>query len=175
MKPKWGGLFVLVSLAGCMVGPDYREPVPVVPNRWQAGRDPAAGLKPVDPQSLKAWWRSFGDAQLDRLMAQALAGNLDLKIALTRIDQARAQRRGTRAELFPQFRGRANAGRFDNPLPGIVPTSTRFNLFELGFDASFSSARRAPRRSICSAACGAGWRRRPPISTRRRRTMPRRS
>jgi len=118
-----------------MVGPDYREPAPVVPNRWQAGRDPAAGLKPVDPQSLKAWWRSFGDAQLDRLIAQALAGNLDLKIALTRIDQARAQRRGTRAELFPQVNASGTAGRFDNPLPGIVPTSTRFNLFELGFDA----------------------------------------
>ena len=61
--------------------------------------------------------------------------NLDVKIAVTRIDQARAQRRGTRAELFPEVNAAANAGRFDNPLPGIVSTNTRFNLFELGFDA----------------------------------------
>jgi NodT family efflux transporter outer membrane factor (OMF) lipoprotein len=118
-----------------MVGPDYREPVPVVSNRWQAGREPAAGLKSIDPETLKTWWKSFGDARLDHLMTQALSGNLDVKIALTRIDQARAQRRGTRAELFPEVNASANAGRFDNPLPGIVPTSTRFNLFELGFDA----------------------------------------
>ncbi len=135
MPRRAAGAFLLVGLAGCMVGPDYRAPQQPVPNRWQAGKDAAAGLKPIDPESLKTWWRSFGDARMNKLMEQALGGNLDLKIALTRIDQARAQRRGTRAELFPQVYGSANAGRFDNPLPGIVPTSTRFNLFELGFDA----------------------------------------
>jgi NodT family efflux transporter outer membrane factor (OMF) lipoprotein len=135
MKAKWSCLFLLAGLAGCMVGPDYREPVSVLPNRWQAGKDAPADLKPVDPETLKTWWKSFGDPRLDRLMNQALSGNLDLKMALARIDQARAQRRGTRAELFPQVAASANAGRFDNPLPGIVPTSTRFNLFELGFDA----------------------------------------
>jgi NodT family efflux transporter outer membrane factor (OMF) lipoprotein len=135
MKAKWSWLFLLTGLAGCMVGPDYREPVPVVSNRWQVEREPAAGLKPIDPETLKIWWKSFGDARLDRLMNQALSDNLDLKMALARIDQARAQRRGTRAELFPEANASAIAGRFDNPLPGIVPTSTRFNLFELGFDA----------------------------------------
>ncbi|MGJ0485832.1 MAG: efflux transporter outer membrane subunit [Methylomicrobium sp.] len=135
MMSKTYWILLLAGLAGCMVGPDYREPVPVVSNRWQAEREPAAGLKSIDPETLKTWWKSFGDARLDRLMTQALSGNLDVKIALTRIDQARAQRRGTRAELFPEVNASANAGRFDNPLPGIVPTSTRFNLFELGFDA----------------------------------------
>ena len=135
MKAKWDWLLLLAGLAGCTVGPDYRKPVPVVSNRWQVEREPAAGLKPIDPEALKTWWKSFGDARLDRLMNQALSGNLDLKMALARIDQARAQRRGTRAELFPEVNASANAGRFDNPLPGIVPTSTRFNLFELGFDA----------------------------------------
>ena len=135
MRFKAGYLLLLCGLAGCTVGPDFREPVPAVPNRWQAGREAAAGLKPIDPESLKNWWKSFGDARLDRMMDQALGGNLDLKIALARIDQARAERRGTRAELFPEVNVSANVGRFDNPLPGIVPTSTRFNLFELGFDA----------------------------------------
>jgi NodT family efflux transporter outer membrane factor (OMF) lipoprotein len=140
MKVKWGYLFLLAGLAGCMVGPDYREPVPVVSNRWQVERDPAAGLKPVDPETLKTWWKSFGDPRLDRLMNQALSGNLDLKMALARIDQARAQRQGTRAELFPQVDASATAGRVGNLLPGysLVPGSSRgirFNLFELGFDA----------------------------------------
>lgn len=135
MMSKCCWILILISLTGCVVGPDYREPVPIVQNRWQAEQEPSDDLKSIDPETLKTWWKSFGDAELDRLMTQALSGNLDVKISLTRIDQARAQRRGTRAELFPEVYASAHAGRFDNPLPGIVPTSTRFNLFELGFDA----------------------------------------
>jgi NodT family efflux transporter outer membrane factor (OMF) lipoprotein len=134
MKFEWGGLCLLASLAGCTVGPDYREPVPAVPNRWQAGKGTAADLKPIDPETLKTWWHSFGDARLDRLMGRALSGNLDLRMALARIDQARAERRSTRAELFPQVDVSAGAQRQDNPFPGLAP-GIRYNLFELGFDA----------------------------------------
>ena len=66
-------------------------------------------------------------------MGQAMAGNLDLKIALTRIAQARAERSGTRAELFPKVNLGIGATRYENPLPGLVP-GTRFNFFQLGFD-----------------------------------------
>jgi len=130
-----GGCAVLLLciLAGCTMGPDYTKPVPTVPERWQAG-EYAAGLKPVSPEKLKDWWKSFNDAHLDRLMELALAGNLDLRMALTRIDQARAERRGTRAELFPRVDISAGAQRSDNPFPGFAP-GIRFNLFELGFDA----------------------------------------
>lgn len=134
MRPKARWFLVLGSLAGCAVGPDYREPVPTTPDRWQAGKEATDGLKPIDAETLKNWWKSFGDARLDRLMDQALAGNLDLKMALARIDQARAERRATRAELFPSVNGRAGVSRFDNPLPGVIE-DLRFNLFELGFDA----------------------------------------
>jgi len=67
-------------------------------------------------------------------MDQALAGNLDIKIAMARIDQARAERRGTRAELFPTVNVKAGAQRNDNPMPGLAP-GIRYNIFELGFDA----------------------------------------
>ncbi len=124
------------------MGPDYRKVEPEVPKHWQAGKTPKAGLKPAlsavegqaAAESLKNWWKSFGDARLDHLMDQALAGNLDIKIALARIDQARAQRRSTRAELFPTVNVTSGAQRQDNPLPGLAP-GIRYNLFELGFDA----------------------------------------
>jgi NodT family efflux transporter outer membrane factor (OMF) lipoprotein len=134
MTPKLGWLCVLIGLAGCTVGPDYRKPVPAVPDRWQAGKEATADLKPIDPETLKTWWKSFDDARLSRLMEQALGGNLDLKMALARIDQARAERRGTRAELFPTVDAAAGAQRADNPFPGLAP-GIRYNLFELGFDA----------------------------------------
>jgi NodT family efflux transporter outer membrane factor (OMF) lipoprotein len=91
-------------------------------------------LKPVELETLKNWWKSFGDARLDRLMDRALADNLDLKITMARIDQARAERRATRAELFPRVDVTAGAQRNDNPLPGLAP-GIRYNLFEVGFDA----------------------------------------
>jgi NodT family efflux transporter outer membrane factor (OMF) lipoprotein len=134
MALKAGYLMLLCSLAGCTMGPDYREPSFALQDRWQAEKDAGAGLKPITPEKLRNWWKSFGDPQLDRLMELALADNLDLKIALTRIDQARADRRSVRAELFPQIDISAGGQRHQNLSP-IYAKGVRFNLFELGFDA----------------------------------------
>ncbi|MDD5411834.1 MAG: TolC family protein, partial [Methylobacter sp.] len=134
MELKAGCLWLLCGLAGCTMGPDYQKSVPVVPVHWQAEKDASLGLKPVTPEKLKTWWKNFGDSRLDRLMEQALTGNLDLKIALTRIDQARADRRSIRAELFPQIDITAGGQRHQNLSP-IYARGVRFNLFELGFDA----------------------------------------
>jgi len=134
MMHKTGWLLLLGGLAGCTMGPDYRKVEPAVPNHWQAGQVPEAGLKPASPEALKNWWKSFGDAHLNHLMDQALAGNLDVKIAMARIDQARAERRGTRAELFPTVNLTTGTQRQDNPFPGLAP-GIKYNMFELGFDA----------------------------------------
>ncbi|MGR8935938.1 MAG: efflux transporter outer membrane subunit [Gammaproteobacteria bacterium] len=134
MRHKAVWLILLGGLTGCTIGPDYRETAPIVPKQWQAGQDAQAHLKQASPEDIKNWWKNFGDTQLDNLMAQALAGNLDIKIALARIDQARAERRATRAELFPSVDITTGAQRQDNPFPGFAP-GIRYNLFELGFDA----------------------------------------
>jgi len=145
MTHKIAFLLLSAGLAGCAVGPDYKETTPGVPDRWQAGKllgerssaevgRAQAVLKPVDKNALARWWQSFGDMQLDLLMKQALAGNLDVRIALTRIDQARAERKSTRAELLPTVNIAAGAQRNENPFPGFAP-GIKYNLFELGFDA----------------------------------------
>lgn len=145
MKHKIVSLLITAGLTGCAVGPDYKETAPIVPDHWQAEKlseaqdnnvkkEAKAALKPVDSEALKRWWQSFGDEELNRLMEQALAGNLDIKIALARVDQARAERRGTRAELFPKVDVVAGAQRNENPLPGLAP-GIKYNLFEMGFDA----------------------------------------
>ena len=79
---KISGLLLLGGLAGCTMGPDYRKVEPVVPKHWQAGKVPEAGLEPVlssaegpaSPESLKNWWKSFGDARLDHLDESGLGG-----------------------------------------------------------------------------------------------------
>jgi NodT family efflux transporter outer membrane factor (OMF) lipoprotein len=131
MKLKTIGLLVLGGLVGCTVGPDYHKPEQKLPDHWQSVTH-ALQTKPID--DLKSWWKSFGDTALNKLMAQALAGNLDIKIALARIDQARAERRGTRAELLPTVNAISGVQRQNNPFPGLAP-GIKYNMFELGFDA----------------------------------------
>jgi NodT family efflux transporter outer membrane factor (OMF) lipoprotein len=131
MKFHLSWVFIGFTLGGCTVGPDYRETAPTLPAAWQAGK---GGGEEQAVSDLRSWWQGFGDAQLNQLMDQALTGNLDLKIALTRVDQARAERRGIRAELFPSVNVKAGAQRQENPLPALAP-GIRYNMFELGFDA----------------------------------------
>jgi multidrug efflux system outer membrane protein len=91
------GLLGLV-LAGCTLGPDYRRPAVSTPGGWRDGT-PAP-----DPASLAdlAWWQLFEDEELRALVQTAVEANKDLRIAVTRVDQARAQLGVTRAAQFPQ-------------------------------------------------------------------------
>jgi len=54
-----------------------------------------------------AWWESWGDAQLNRLMAQALAGNPTLRVARSRIELAAAA--ADEAESLTSLRADAKA------------------------------------------------------------------
>ncbi|WP_446811487.1 efflux transporter outer membrane subunit [Methylomonas sp. 2BW1-5-20] len=151
MMRKTSYLLILSGLTGCMMGPDYRAVTPEVPDHWQAA--PAQPLPQANAEDLQTWWKHFGDAELDRLMARALTGNLDIKIALARVDQARAERRGTRAELFPSVNATAGAQRQNNPFPGLA-SGIKYNMFEMGFDAlwEIDVFGRLQRRSESAAA-----------------------
>ena len=102
-------------LAGCKVGPNYRRPQVKVPEKF-GELDPGTGSQ--SPPSLSraagneppvdAWWRTFKDPELDRLIGEGVRQNLDLRIATERIRQARAQRRLVAAGLLPEID--ANAG-----------------------------------------------------------------
>ena len=93
----WATLaFAGVLLAGCVLPPDD-------PPRVQAIAVGSLGLGAVaSPQAGEGWWRVYGDPQLDRLMAAALAGNPTLDQALARLRLARAGSAGSRAGLFPR-------------------------------------------------------------------------
>ncbi|MBN3836054.1 TolC family protein, partial [Burkholderia sp. Ac-20344] len=80
-----------------------------------------------------AWWRSFHDPILDRLVDTALANNLDLKAAVARIDAARAVRIGTASQWFPSLDLNASAGRQRMSASQAFPTDTPTtgNAFDL--------------------------------------------
>jgi len=67
------------------------------------------------------WWRRFGDAQLDTLIAEALAGNPGIGSARARIDKARALASASGAALAPQANALANVTRQRYSSNGIFP------------------------------------------------------
>lgn len=102
MKPIARSLIavaVTAMLAGCMVGPDYRRPGLDVPGAYRAEVTPAAAVSFAD----LPWWDVFQDPVLQGLIKQALANNLDLKQAMARVEQARAQVQVVGAPLYPQL------------------------------------------------------------------------
>jgi outer membrane protein, multidrug efflux system len=98
------------AAAGCTVGPDDKRPVVAVPETYRgAATEPAAS----DTRSIadQAWWDVFQDDQLQALIRIALQQNLDLRIAATRVLEARAQLGVTRADQFPTVDAGASATR----------------------------------------------------------------
>jgi NodT family efflux transporter outer membrane factor (OMF) lipoprotein len=102
-------------LAGC--APDVRPAL---------APKPASDLGltgPIVPQVDREWWLAFGDPQLDRLVADALAGSPTLEAATARVRQAEAALRQRGAENGPnvtldaESQGARLSGRYTIPPP----------------------------------------------------------
>lgn len=87
------GAVASIGLAACTVGPDYRTPNAGLPATFAAF--PASrSTKPLDrhsPTDSAQWWRALHDRELNSLIERAIAGSPTLEVALSRIQQARAQ------------------------------------------------------------------------------------
>src|SRR5712692_3087175 len=101
-------VFFLLLLAGCAVGPNYKRPQVAVPDQWTVA--PARGTS-TRPQQTDAWWASFQDSELNSLIERAVGRNLDLKLALERVVEARAARGIARSGYFPSVGANASATR----------------------------------------------------------------
>jgi len=149
-------LVMISLLSGCIVGPDYQRPKMPVPKQWNETRLPVK----LAEQPPDKWWLIFNDSVLDQLIADAVAANLDLKQALARVLDARAQRSATIAAGLPSLSARSNLSRrFNNSTAGSQTSGTNvgggfgvggqhINIFQLGFDAQweldfFGGVRRA--------------------------------
>lgn len=75
--------------AGCMVGPDYKQPEVALADHYVADAQPLTASD-TSVGSLDVWWEGFGDPLLSRLVTEALGQNLQLAQAQARVAQARA-------------------------------------------------------------------------------------
>ncbi len=130
----------LVMCYGCMVGPDFLPPQPMLPARW-AGPAPPPETVPTD-LGLARWWTVFDDPALTSLAERAVRSNLDVKQAEARIRQARAARGIAAGSLGPSVDATGSALRSRSPgrssdwqkgdTRGVVS-----NTYEVGFDAGW--------------------------------------
>ncbi|MBK8978269.1 MAG: efflux transporter outer membrane subunit [Planctomycetes bacterium] len=94
-------LALTLAGSGCRVGPDYAGPTAdePLPERFRDADDPAFH---GDPAALRRWWAVFDDELLTALIDKAVADNLDLRVALARVSEARARVGIARAGGAPQ-------------------------------------------------------------------------
>jgi multidrug efflux system outer membrane protein len=147
MKLKHLSIVAVLALLtdGCAsipgVGPNYHAPETKAPVHWT---EPLAGGETNAAAVVAAWWEDFHDSELNSLVQRAVCSNLDLRIAQSRIREARAQYGGAYADLGPTVNAGASYDRWHQsqhqPVLGDfgVPSSAfEDNLYQAGFDASW--------------------------------------
>lgn len=146
---------VSAGVAGCAVGPDYRTPLLPVPAQWTR----IGSVSTAKPPELSEWWKRLDDPLLDALIAEAVAGNLDVRTAKAKIREARATYRQEVGTLFPSVDGSGSYTRSKNgsnvSSGGDVTVSGAFDQYQAGFDASWEiDLFGANRRSVEAAKYG---------------------
>src|SRR5688572_13265907 len=124
-------LFVMsiaALVSACAVGPDYETPT--------TAATPFVGAQPagVAEQPFEAaWWEQFQDPVLDALIERALTDDLDLKIALARVEEARAYFGAARRDRWPGVSTEAARSRSNQQQPGFTDERVEIDSYDAGF------------------------------------------
>jgi multidrug efflux system outer membrane protein len=118
-------------LAACAVGPDYHAPDTTVADRFQAiDATYSTGATVAD------FWEGFADATLTQLVTDAVAANHDLRLAQTRVREARALRRDAAFDLAPSINASGGYTKTRTATVATQPGNPRESeLYDAGFDA----------------------------------------
>jgi multidrug efflux system outer membrane protein len=126
-------LWFVLFFSGCAVGPNYKRPAVNAPQTFR-------GETEVSTNSFASlpWWQVFHDDNLQSLIRLALTNNYDLRIAVTRVEQARALAAGARSQFFPQLNYAGTAGHGQNVSGNSAPSPTGTSGRVYAADASAS-------------------------------------
>jgi outer membrane protein, multidrug efflux system len=161
-------LSAALVLSGCTMGPNYRRPSVAVPPTYRGLAPDGTAETETATLGDQEWWDIFQDEQLRTLIRTALQQNYDLRIAASRILEAKAQLGITRADQFPT--ASAGAGIADvrtaqsKFLPAFETSTGQVNLsaaWELDFWGKFRRATEAARANLLASE----WARQEVVST----------
>ena len=94
---------LVLGVAGCVNQPKYDRPPVELPTEW----------KQTAPRFAEdgRWWRIYQDAELEKVVDEALKGNADLLIAAARVDEARALLGESNSLFWPSIDAQAGVSR----------------------------------------------------------------
>jgi NodT family efflux transporter outer membrane factor (OMF) lipoprotein len=104
-------LLAVMTLAGCLMGPDYRRPEVQIPDGFKEGVEWERA--DANPQGAidNTWWRMYGDDKLNDLVDQSLRANQSIAAAEAAYRLALATVEANRAGLFPVVTAGLSASR----------------------------------------------------------------
>lgn len=133
----WLLLTAFLGLAGCTVGPDYREPSLDMPDAWS----PQDRMQTsVSPDALKQWWTVLDDPALNELMEKASVDNLSVQEAYYRIEESRVLRDFTAGRYYPSADVTGSYTRSresENTVFAFPGMTEEAGLYSTGFDAAW--------------------------------------
>ena len=148
---------LITFLAGCKVGPKYRQPIVESPELFRFDSVSTVADTVINLQ----WWEMFQDEDLKTLIDTALSYNQDVLIAASRIEEARAVLGYNKADLWPSLGYDGTAGRQKINVPSIG-VSDPFNNFqgvatlawELDFWGKYRRSTEAARAELLASEHG---------------------
>lgn len=123
---------LVVALAACTVGPDYKTPdtAPAHIVSAQTGHYDQSRFEAV-------WWQQFDDPTLNQLVSKSLEGNRDLRVAFARWKAARAIRDDISNDNFPVVTSRASSQQGKSQVPGQTDSRVNVERYDLGLDMAW--------------------------------------
>ena len=122
--------FLLLSAAvalmgGCTLAPKYTRPAPPVPAALPSGPayGPTSAAEPAGAASSMPWQEFIADQRLQKVIAMALEGNRDLRLAALNVERARALYGVERAAVLPTVGVTASGG--EQRVPGDLSATGR--------------------------------------------------
>ena len=115
-------------LSACAVGPDYRAP-DTAATPFVAAQGAGVNEQPFEA----AWWEQFRDPTLDGLIERALTDDLDLRIALARVEEARAFLGAARRDRWPAVSTEIARTESRQQQPGLSTERVDVESYDAGF------------------------------------------
>ncbi len=123
---------LVLALSACAVGPDYKTPDTAAAN-IQAAAQGAYDRSHIET----IWWQQFDDPTLNKLVAQSLQGNRQLRVAFARLKAARAIRDDISNDAMPVVTSRASSQIGRAQVPGQTDHRVNQERYDLGLDMAW--------------------------------------
>ncbi|WP_397448045.1 efflux transporter outer membrane subunit [Pseudomonas sp. NA-150] len=123
---------LVIALAACTVGPDYKKPVQA-PAKVQSSVQGNYDRSHVET----VWWGQFDDPILNQLVTKALQDNRDLRVSFARLKAARAVRDEVSIAQMPVITSSATADLGKGQIPGQTTKRVNTERYDVGLDMAW--------------------------------------